>query len=245
MELDPKILSQLGFDCLKRIIKGDGACLYGCLSQHVFGCDNYRDLRKNAHLFIIRHWWTHYRNFVSWPFSVTVGVGNSSYEKWFHEEGDYISFLASEESMKSYNHSQLEVQNLANMLNIGINVFTHKNISWTWAVRISAISSTSEFKANDNVQPCWILHENNVHYDLLVARPQQSHSEAIQKVSLEKSRVTDERVQETHAEEMRVERLEVEEVPSEGDHDDVNKERISGKNQFLSPIFFAQGQKSR
>ena len=89
------------------------------------------------------------------------------------------------------------------------------------------------------------LHENNVHYDLLVARPQQSRAETIQEVSLEESRVADERVQETHAEEMRVERLEVEEVPSEGDHDDVNKERISGKNQFLSPMLFAPGQKSR
>ena len=72
--------------------------------------------------------------------------------------------------------------------------------------------------------------------------------EAIQEVPLEERRVTEERVRETHAEEMRVERLEGEEVPSEGSeggNDDVNKERISEKNQFLSPMLFAPGQKSR
>ena len=62
------------FDCLVKSIIGDGACLYRCLAQFVYGDEShFRILRKNANEFLGNCFSVFYRDYVVFPLSVTIG----------------------------------------------------------------------------------------------------------------------------------------------------------------------------
>ena len=60
-----------------------------------------------------------------YPFPITVGAGGDSYQLLMESEAQYKQFLTSRESLTSFCETNVEIQNMSNMLNIDIHVFTY------------------------------------------------------------------------------------------------------------------------
>ena len=76
---------------------------------------------------MLQDWWYFYRDFVTFPTIVTVGVGEESYMKQLNIEAEYLQILASEESLISYIEKDVDMKNLCNMFNVTLHVLTVRN----------------------------------------------------------------------------------------------------------------------
>ena len=102
-----------------------------------------------------------------------VGVGANAFRVYLSTVHDFLNFLRSNDSLRMYNNSQLDIVNLANMFGIRIATFTY-NINdqpprWTWHSPHQYITSYSQHR-NVEGPDMWLFHEDDCHYDLLVPR---------------------------------------------------------------------------
>ena len=170
-EVPLHLKDDVSVDTMVRIVPGNGACLYNAAAAHVYGDPEYGDyLRRQAHDFIIARW-NNYKSFVTFPFSEMVGVGANAFRVYLSTEHDFLNFLRSNDSLRMYNNSQLDIVNLANMFGIRIATFTY-NINdqpprWTWHSPHQYITSYSQHR-NVEGPHMWLFHEDDCHYDLLV-----------------------------------------------------------------------------
>ena len=117
--------------------------------------------------------WAYYCGFFPTPFTETVGVGFEARQVTFNTQSELIQFLLSDESLKLYNSSSVDLANLANMFGFRIAIFEHGNDiipRWTWITPDQEISFFSSYR-NQSLPDMWLYHEQNVHWDLLVSRP--------------------------------------------------------------------------
>ena len=82
----------VGLDFLIYSIPGDGSCLYGSASAHIYHDEHQvSNLRRLIHHHIFNNWW-YYSSFIPLPFKETVGVGSSSFQVNFETEGVCLIF---------------------------------------------------------------------------------------------------------------------------------------------------------
>ena len=112
-----------------------------------------------------------YQEFFTLPFQETVGVGASSYRVCLDNFEDMKNFFLSDESLKCYSNSQIDLANIANVFRINIAVFTYglpdTEPRWTWTTPDMLVSQFSR-NTNSNLPNLYLYHANNSHYDLLV-----------------------------------------------------------------------------
>ena len=141
-------------------------------------------MRREVHRLLVEWYYHFYHEFTQHHFpaglTFTVGVGEKSYNTVFYNPQDYLLFLQTEESLVSYGDSSLEAQHLANVFNVNIYTFSYNvaaagggnTTRWTYITPQQEVVAYSHL-ARRECQPkdCYILHEDDCHYDLLVARP--------------------------------------------------------------------------
>ena len=169
-EVPEQLKDYLGIDAVIEPIIGDGSCLYGSASAHIYQDQKHaNELRRSCHKFMIDNW-AYYNGFFPTPFTETVGVGFEARQVTFNTQSELIQFLLSDESLKLYNSSSVD---LANMFGFRIAIFEHGNNiipRWTWITPDQEISFFSSYR-NQSLPDMWLYHEQNVHWDLLVSRP--------------------------------------------------------------------------
>ena len=69
--------------------------------------------------------WAYYCGFFPTPFTETVGVGFEARQVTLNTQSELIQFLLSDESLKLYNSSSVDLANLANMFGFRIAIFEH------------------------------------------------------------------------------------------------------------------------
>ena len=172
-EVPEQLKDYLGIDAVIVPIKGDGSCLYGSASAHIYQDQKHaNELRRSCHKFMIDNW-AYYNGFFPTPFTETVGVGFEARQVTLNTQSELIQFLLSDESLKLYNSSSVDLANLANMFGFRIAIFEHGNDiipRWTWITPDQEISFFSSYR-NQSLPDMWLYHEQNVHWDLLVSRP--------------------------------------------------------------------------
>ena len=163
----------LGSDFLIYSIPGDGSCLYGSASAHIYHDEHQvSNLRRFVHVHIYNNWW-YYSQFIPFPFKETVGVGESKIVVELETEAEYLDFLLSDRSMKCFGNS-VDVAAISNMLNINIGVFTHGigggiQPRWTWQYPDPVVSAFTEF-SDPSITDLFLYHSDENHYELLVPR---------------------------------------------------------------------------
>ena len=154
-------------------IKGDGACLYGSASAHIYHDeDQMQNFRKIIHQHIINNWW-HYSSFITFPYTETVGVGKSKYTIHLETETEYLGFLLSERSMYCYGDN-VDLAAISNVFNINIAILTYGlsdglQPRWTSLSPDPVVSAFSQF-AHPQIEDIYLIHSDNNHFDLLLDR---------------------------------------------------------------------------
>ena len=79
-EVPEQLKDYLGIDAVIVPIKGDGSCLYGSASAHIYQDQKHaNELRRSCHKFMIDNW-AYYCGFFPTPFTETVGAKCLHYE---------------------------------------------------------------------------------------------------------------------------------------------------------------------
>ena len=74
-EIPLNLRESASVDAMVKTMPGDGACLYNCASDWLYGSHKHMaDLRREAHNFIVENF-NFYKQFITLPYSETVGVG--------------------------------------------------------------------------------------------------------------------------------------------------------------------------
>ena len=105
-----------------------------------------------------------------------MGVGSSSFKVEINTYDEMKKFLLSDRSLYCFSNSSLDLSNLANMYDMRIAIFTYSSGGsvvphWTWIQPDPAISQRSPYRNQLMFKEMWLLHEDRVHYNLLVSRP--------------------------------------------------------------------------
>ena len=168
----PDVLKHaVGHDFLIYSIPGDGSCLYGSTSAHIYH-DEFQvsNLRRIVHSHIFENWW-YYAPFIAFPFKEIVG--DSSSHVHLKTEAEFLEFLLSERSMKCFSNGA-DLAAISNLFNINIGIFTHGlggNLQprWTWQTPDPVIAAFSEY-FDPSITDMFLFHSDNVHYELFVER---------------------------------------------------------------------------
>ena len=175
-EVPPHLHDAMQLDCLIKLMPRNGACLFNAFSEYILaGVEHMETFRKECHRFIVKHW-DYYEPFIHLPFTETVGVGVNAKTVQINTYSDMKRFLLSDDSLYCFSNSSLDLSNVANMYDMKIAVFTYSSGGsvvphWTWVHPDPAISSKSPYRNKLCFKEIWLLHEDDVHYDLLIARP--------------------------------------------------------------------------
>ena len=155
---------------------GDGNCLCFSVAQH--GGFDATKLRQCINKAIVNKW-IFVKDFYTFPFSITIGTGNDSYEKVINHQYDLFSLLMNPvDGVKAFTYGEVEVQVLANTVNAVINVLMY-NINGfppgtsiegrsriaRYTPTLKGVPSEEKIKIEDEI---WLLYEDNTHYRLLV-----------------------------------------------------------------------------
>ena len=174
-EIPARHMSDFTAGCVIKTIKGSGGCLYGSVAYKILNDqDLFKDLRRQAQQFLLRVWdLMNIDGFMTFPMYVTVPGQPDSLK--LNSVEDYKSFINTEKSLTSYAESNIEVQNLANFLNITIHsfVYTPTYTNWHSFFPMSNIVGFSEwaFSNNNAVNTVVLYHDFGHHYEIIVERP--------------------------------------------------------------------------
>ena len=155
---------------------GKGLCLSVSVSQK--GNFDPIELKKYTNDRLIE-WYVHLEKYFGYPFQVTIGTGNSSYQKTISNKYLFFKFLSSEESIYAFNTGQAEIQVLATILNQPIHILLYQIQGFPPGTplikrcRIDTISPIEFLKKDSKYvieEDFYLLYEDDVHYSLLVDR---------------------------------------------------------------------------
>ena len=114
--------------------------------------------------------------FLAFPMQVIVKENEAFVPKYIESLEEYKVFLRSRESLTSFSESNIEVQNISNMLNIDIHCFSYgrKDCNWTHYSPISEVVGFSEwaYPTNDQQNTIVLYHQKGVHFEVIVPRSQ-------------------------------------------------------------------------
>jgi hypothetical protein len=102
---------------------GRGLCLYISTGQQ----ENFdpKKLKKYANKKMIE-WFVHVKKSFIYPFNITVGSGNTSYQKPINHPYQFFDFLRSDEAEYAYNTGEPELIILATIINQPITLLMYK-----------------------------------------------------------------------------------------------------------------------
>ena len=109
---------------------GGGSCLYKAAMQHVnagsfkASDEGFESLRKYAHEKLVEFWPT-YEEWYTWPMTVRIGSGEQSRLVSIEDADKFKEFLMSEESLHSYNTSEVDLWILSYVLHTHVYVLTY------------------------------------------------------------------------------------------------------------------------
>ena len=177
--------------CKQQWNSGGGSCLYKCAAQHVreFSAGNsevsYLELRKFAHKKLL-DLWDRFEPWIPFPMSVTIGAGNSARKVVLECSVSFKEFLESEESMESFNESEVDLWILSYLLNTTVCTTTY-NLPLGQGAAGSRIEQNffpgqgagdDLAKYSCQPEPLHLLNEHTVHWTRIVSEDSCSRNNA-------------------------------------------------------------------
>ena len=165
-------------DCVVKTIRGTGGCAYAAVCHKLLSDqDQFRLFREACHNFLIRVWnMMQIARFMVFPFPITVISDDADQVKviQIESENQYLDFLKKPESLTSFSESNIEIQNMSNVLNVDIHVFTYSQTEcYTQVFKpMPHITSWSEwaFPSNDGLNTVVLYHQEHTHFETIVSR---------------------------------------------------------------------------
>ena len=164
-------------------IPGNGGCLYAVAAYFLYSDPRrFLQLRKLSHAFLVRNYWNmtcqgmpiDYLIWHTFPRNFTIS--GTVRPKIINTPEQWLNFLTTDKSLKTFTEIEIETQSLANFLDVPIRVFSFsisRNISyWVDYVPDPLLSIDSPFRGSWNL-PCDMLvyHEIDSHFSPIVVRP--------------------------------------------------------------------------
>ena len=160
---------------LIKTIPATGGCCYASVSWALYGdCHNFKSLRKEAHKFLIDSWsMSGYDSFMTWPHQVIEVVDKGRSNRFeISNKLDYFDYLLNDCSMVSFTESAIELQNLSNLLNIKINLFSYRKSDGTQIHQIytpnELVKEFSPIIQKDENLSIVLYHEIDAHFEVVV-----------------------------------------------------------------------------
>ena len=153
---------------------GRGLCLYISTGQQE--SFDPKKLKKYAKKKMIE-WFVHVKKSFIYPFNITVGSGNSSYQKPIHHQYQFFDFLRSDEAEHAYNTGEPEIIILATIINQPITLLMYKlqglprDTPLEERCRIQTFNPIQFLMRKNKYvmkEDVFLLYEDNVHFSLLV-----------------------------------------------------------------------------
>ena len=148
----------------------NGACLDNCAAVHIYeDVDEAPKLKKRLNNHIADHF-DHYEQWISLPFTETVGVGEYAKSVTITSKEEMIQFLRSEDALMVYSNSQ-QILAMANLFNMNIYTFTYgsSNEGWSLVRPEPEMAKHAEIKFGKFIPDMALYHNNETHFDLLVS----------------------------------------------------------------------------
>ena len=167
---------QFSPDSIIKSIKPTGGCGYGGISYKIYHDEDlYLTFREPCHEFLIRTFdIIDAGTFLWFPMEVIVKKDEGFGPDYLYDIEDYKAFLRKRKSLTSFIESNLEIQNISNMLNIDIHVFSFGGPSCYWSTytpdpRVVGFSEWA-FPTNEKINTVVLYHSKGSHYDVIVPR---------------------------------------------------------------------------
>ena len=158
-----------------KTIPSSGGCCYAsiswCLTRDPI---HYETLRLDAHEFLISSWdLAGYDRWVTWPHKVIEVVTTGKAITFFiSSKEEYFNYLLEERSLTAFTESEVELQNLSNLLNLNIEVFSYRINDNTQITRRYKpdinIGFFSRLWENDRNMTARLYHSIDNHFEVLV-----------------------------------------------------------------------------
>ena len=124
--------------------------------------------------------------------SIEMTVHGQAEKEVCLDSREFFNFLHTEKGYRSYGDSELEVQNLCNMLNLNINIFSYTrcgSINPRWNRMFQPDPTVVQWSnfAFRNPQVAFLYHELDTHYELVIPRPAGVSAEVSEDISVDVS----------------------------------------------------------
>ena len=151
--------------------EGNGACLENSVAAHIHeDKDEGLKVKRRVNNHIADNWDNYYKYKISLPYVETVGVGEHAKVVTKNTKEEIIEFLKSDESLTVYSNHH-ELQAVANLYNINIDIFTYgggKDEYWSRICPDPDMVAEIEAKLGKYIPDMALYHCYDSHYDLLV-----------------------------------------------------------------------------
>ena len=152
-------------------VEGNGACFENSVAAHIHeDKDEGLKVKRRVNNHIASNWDNYYQYKISLPYVETVGVGKHAKVVTKSTKEEIIEFLRSDESLTVYSNHH-ELQAVANLYNINIDIFTYgggKDEYWSRIYPDSDMVAEIEAKLGKYIPDMALYHCYDSHYDLLV-----------------------------------------------------------------------------
>ena len=167
MVKDPHIPLLKGFKQRYNTIP-NGACLENAIAVHVMRDETKGDyIKRQLNNHIADNIESVYIEKITFPYEEKIGVGKNSKVVEIQTKEDFLKFLRSDDSLKTYSNTQ-ELLAAATLYNMKINVFSYKDTEGNW-LKISTVPELVNSEAIlANTPDMFLYNEERSHYDLLV-----------------------------------------------------------------------------
>lgn len=174
LSVAPNFISQLN--------SGGGPCLYKSVAQHITESNpgippcSYLELRWFVHEAIIANW-KYLEPHSCFPFTAQIGTGDSRTLRVINSSSEYHEFLLTQESLESYNETEIDLLILADVLKTSIHVLAYnlpagqglngEGYFWHNPYLGKGIVKSPIKYACDG-QPLYLLNDHLVHWSRMV-----------------------------------------------------------------------------
>ena len=165
-------------DLVVRQILGNGSCLYGCVSFHMYRSElHFTRLRMECHKFLKDTWAylgeeVHRTTEALFPLRNLTLFGDSSFVS-FENVQEWINFLQDERSLTLFTEMEIESQNVANYFGITVEIYHYNKNSFYHSEfkPKPEIHQFSPWIRKPNPSNLVVYHEIDSHFEIIVQRP--------------------------------------------------------------------------
>ena len=152
-------------------VKGDGACASNCVAVHIHGEEKLGQYVKRNMNEYEAEFFPFFRQFYSWPHTEKVG----SKDVTFETEKEYIDFLKNDSSSGFLWMDHQGLQIVSNAYQMKIHILTvglggMSQSRWTHLVPDQRLESFNKKDKNIMVDDLWLLHQDDVHFDIMIKK---------------------------------------------------------------------------